>query len=161
MNQKFCHKCGAEMVESATFCPKCGEKSAVEFNAEPTPIQQYNMNLKTKKPKINIDFKKMAAHNIVPLVCLVAGVILFVIGIIESVPDPYLSSYGVHGVYEYFDVDVYNYNIEAELRSGEIAGAIVTKCVYIAVGLLISCLSLLKMNIFKVDEKSVEGGQLK
>ncbi len=39
----FCHKCGAQMVEGAAFCPKCGTKAVhTDDNQQPmntaTPI---------------------------------------------------------------------------------------------------------------------------
>jgi uncharacterized membrane protein YvbJ len=41
--EMFCHKCGAQMVEGAAFCPKCGTKAVhTDDNQQPmntaTPI---------------------------------------------------------------------------------------------------------------------------
>lgn len=47
---------------------------------------------------------------------------------------------------EYVGGDAYNFIIEAALRGGQISGAKVTKCVYVAVGTLISCIAAMKIN---------------
>lgn len=148
-NKKFCCKCGAELDANATFCPKCGEACNIPNSTEPTPIQQYNMNLKTNNGiKAKIDIKKTILNNIIPVACLAIGIILLIAGLGVSIPSDYISSYSMT---EYVGGDAYNFIIEAGLRGGRIAGAMITKCVYIAIGLLISCVAALKINVVKPD----------
>lgn len=148
INKKFCGKCGAEMTVMDTYCPVCGEKS--EGQVPPvgiSPIQQYNMNVQQKNPLADkIDIKKTILNNIIPVVCLVIGLILIIVGIGMDVPTSYISSYSMQ---EYVGGDAYNFIIEACLRGGRIAGAEISKCLYIVIGVLIACVSALKVNIVK------------
>lgn len=151
-DKKFCLKCGTELETTATFCPRCGERVAAQFAPEPTPIQQYNMNI---KPKANItskiDIKKTVLSNIIPVACLAIGIILLIAGLGVSIPSDYISSYSMT---EYVGGDAYNFIIEASLRGGQIAGAQMTKAIYIAVGLLIACVSALKINVVKPEKEN-------
>ena len=146
MNKKYCPRCGVELDLAATFCPKCGERMEASATGS-TPIQQYNANLAPRAPKAaKIDVKKTLLSNIVPVCCLIAGIALIVMGIGENVPTSYISSYSMH---EYVGGDAYNFIVEAGLRGGRIAGAMATKAIYIAVGLLISCISAMKIRVVK------------
>lgn len=151
-SKKFCHKCGLELEPNATFCPRCGEACNAQSSSEPTPIQQYNMNLNVQKGiKAKIDIKRTILSNVIPVACLVVGIILLIVGLGVSIPSDYISSYSMT---EYVGGDAYNFIIEASLRGGRIAGAMITKCIYIAVGLLISCVAALKINVVKPDHLS-------
>lgn len=146
-NKKFCSKCGAEMEPTATFCQSCGTPVAGQPAAEPTPIQQYNMNLNSKKGiAAKIDIKRTVLSNIIPVACLAVGIILLIIGCGIRIPSGYISSYSMT---EYVGGDAYNFIIEAAIRGGKIAGATVAKGLYIAIGLLIACISALKINVVK------------
>ena len=151
-NKKFCFKCGTELDINACFCPNCGEKCNAQVSSEPTPVEQYNMNV---KPKVNlkdkIDVKKTVLSNIIPVGCLVVGIIMFVVGLGISIPSDYISSYSM---VEYVGGDAYNFIIEACLRGGEIAAAQICKCIYIVGGLIISCISALKINVVKPTDKN-------
>lgn len=146
-NKKFCAKCGAEMTNMDTYCPNCGEKSESQAPMELSPIQQYNMNVKPKNPLADkIDIKKTILNNIIPFACLVIGLILIFVGVGFDVPTSYISSYSMQ---EYVGGDAYNFIIEASLRGGRIAGAEISKCLYIVIGVLVACVSALKVNIVK------------
>lgn len=147
MSNKFCLKCGAELGPIAIFCQKCGAPATNQATPEPTSIEQYNMNIKPKlKLTDKIDIKKTALSNIIPVVCLTIGVILLIAGLGARVPSDYISSYSMM---EYIGGDAYNFIIEAALRAGHIAGAETSKSICIAAGLLISCISALKINVVK------------
>lgn len=150
--KKFCLKCGTELESAATFCPRCGERVAAQPTLEPTPIQQYNMNIKPKAGIASkIDIKKTVMSNIIPVACFVIGIILLIAGLGVSIPSDYIGSYSMM---EYVGGDAYNYIIESSLRGGHIAGAQITKSIYIAIGLLISCISALKVNVVKPAEEN-------
>lgn len=151
--KKFCMKCGTELEGAATFCPRCGERvapQAPQAAQEPTPIQQYNMNIKPKiKITDKIDFKRTVLSNIIPVACLAIGIILVIVGMGIRIPSDYISSYSMT---EYVGGDAYNFIIESGIRGGQIAGAEITKGLYIAVGLLIACVSAMKVNIVKPEK---------
>lgn len=139
MSKKFCYKCGTELDFDASFCPKCGERYNTQGTNATPPIQQNNMNTQEKAEAV---IKKTGRSKAVPLVCLAIGFILFVVGLSVDIPSDYISSYGMT---EYVGGDAYNFIIEASLRGGRIAAALISKCIYISVGLLISCMSVLKI----------------
>ncbi len=146
-NKKFCFKCGTELDINASFCPQCGERCNTQAASEPTPIQQYNMNIKLKNgQKDKIDVKKTIMSNVIPVGCLAVGIIMLIVGIGISAPSDYISSYTMT---EYVGGYAYNYIIEACLRGGKIAAAQISKGIYICVGLLIACISALKINVVK------------
>lgn len=153
MNKKFCSKCGTELDLAAAFCPGCGEKCdapAADASAPiPTPIQQYNMNIAPKKAKI--DLKKTIGNNKIAVAFLVIGIIMIALGMSMSIPSGYISSYAMT---EYVGGDAYNFIIEACIRGGEIAGAQISRCVYICVGILVACVSALKINVVKPDDEN-------
>ena len=151
-NKKYCLKCETELEVTATFCPRCGERIADQPSPELTPIQQYNMNIKPKvKFSSKIDIKKTVLSNIIPVACLAIGIILLIVGMGMHIPSDYISSYSM---IEYVGGDAYNFIIEACLRGGHIAGAQITKGVYIAIGLLIACVSVLKINVVKPEKEN-------
>ena len=123
-SRKFCNKCGTELEVNAAFCPRCGERCEGQGVAEPSPIQQYNMNIKANTSlKDKIDVKKTILSNVIPVGCLVIGIILFIVGLGVSIPSDYISSYSMT---EYVGGDAYNFIIEASLRGGKIAAAQIT-----------------------------------
>lgn len=149
-SKKFCTKCGAELEMNEFFCQRCGEKSETQNFA--VPIQQYNMYIKPKRSlKDKIDVKKTVLSNIVPVVCLVVGIFLLIVGLGVSIPSDYISSYSMT---EYVGGDAYNFIVEASLRGGRIAATQISKGVYISVGLLIACISALKINIVKPSKEN-------
>lgn len=81
--------------------------------------------------------KKVA--GIIGLV-LVAVFLYFAIS--TPVPDKYISSWGSNKMTEYVGGDAYNYIIEASLRGGEIAGAIISKAIYYACAAILGVFSL-------------------
>ena len=149
MENKFCANCGGQMDAAATFCPHCG---AGQTPAAPTPIQQYNMAIKPKNSLASkIDIKATILSNIIPVACLVVGLVLLSAGLGTRIPSSYISSYSMT---EYVGGDAYNFIVEAALRGGKIAGATVTKSLYIAAGLVIACVSALKINVVKPEKEN-------
>ena len=149
-DKKFCPKCGAELDSATAFCPVCGEKIAAQAPSVPDPIQQYNAGIKPKlKITDKIDIKRTILTNIIPVACLAIGIILMIVGLGVSTPSSYISSYSMT---EYVGGDAYNFIIEASIRGGKIAGAMITQGIYIAVGLLIACTSALKINVVKPEK---------
>ena len=151
-DKKFCLKCGTELEVTATFCPRCGEAVAAQPVPGPTPIQQYNMNI---KPKASIggkiDIKRTVLSNIIPVACLAIGIILLIVGMGIRIPSDYISSYSMT---EYVGGDAYNFIIESGIRGGQIAGAQISKGIYIAAGLLIACVSAMKINVVKPEKEN-------
>lgn len=151
-NKKFCFKCGTELDVNASFCPNCGEKCNAQVSSESTPIEQYNMNIKQKvNLKDKIDVKKTVLSNVIPVGCLAVGIIMLIVGLGIIVPSDYISSYSMT---EYVGGDAYNFIIEACLRGGKIAAAQISKGIYIGGGLIIACMSALKINVVKPTKEN-------
>ena len=172
-NKIFCVNCGAELEVGAAFCMNCGtaqvapvaaSEAPAEASAQPIPgaapvqpgpsfnaIQQYNMNVKPKK-KIGdiIDIKRTVLNNIVPVACLVIGIVLIFVGLGVRTPSSYISSYAMT---EYVGGDAYNFIIEACMRGGRIGGAVAAKAVYICAGFVVACMSALKINVIKPEKE--------
>ena len=149
-NNKICLKCGAVLETSATFCPRCGERFATQSTVETTPVQPYVMNAKPNNhPAEKTDIKKTVLCNIIPIICLITGIILIIVGVNVGIPSDYISSYSM---IEYVGGDAYNFIIEACIRGGQIAGATVTQALYTTVGILIACISALKIKIVKTEK---------
>ena len=144
---KYCSKCGKEIMDEAVICPGCGERCNEQGASTPASIQPGNTSIGVNNnPKNKANIKKTILSNIIPALFLVVGMLLFVEGLDLGVPSSYLYS---SGVTEYVGGDAYNYIIEASLRGGEIAAAEISKCVNVSVGLLIACVSALKLKIVK------------
>lgn len=135
---RFCGVCGTPVKEAQAFCGKCGAPTDAQTPPESTPAQ----------PKPNsVNVKKTLLINAVPLIALIAVLVLLFVGLDTYIPSDYLG----YGVTEYVGGDAYNYIMEASLRGGRIAGAMATKALYTAVGLLISCVSALKLRLIRND----------
>lgn len=149
MNQRFCHKCGAQLAPSDSFCIKCGESCSAQKDPEPMSFSQpsfYAMPPKSVKGKINI--KKTLLSNIIPLACFAIGIFLIFMGLDVYIPSGYISSYTMT---EYVGGDAYNYIIEANIRGGEIAAAEISGVILLCSGLIIACMAALKTKIIKND----------
>ena len=99
------------------------------------------------------DKKRTAA-----LVVIAAGIILIIAGLIIAVPGDHLTTYerlggsdGYSYIREYVGGDAYNYITGASLVAGHISGTIAMKAIFIAVGVLISCIGLLAF-VFITDQ---------
>lgn len=150
--KKFCPKCGMEMEPEATFCPRCGECINGQPYQAPTPIQQYNAQVTAKSGlAAKIDFKKTIMSNLVAVICLGIGLTLFFVGVVWPTTSRYINSYAMT---EYVGGDAYNFIIEACLRGGRIAGEMICKGILIAVGLLIGCISAMKINFVKPEQEN-------
>lgn len=143
-NKMFCNMCGTELSADATYCHECGKKFEVS-NVKHNNIDGAQNDKEKEINKSEINIGDIVLLNIIPAICFIIGIILFIIGLCIEVPSDSISSYSVS---KYINGDAYNYMIEASLRGGKIAGVMISKCVYIVIGLLISCISSLK---FKID----------
>lgn len=132
---KYCAKCGKELMDEAVICPDCGERCNGECVSNPT-----------NKRIVKVNIKKTLISNIIPMLFLVVGLLMVIEGVDLGVPSDYLYS---SGVTEYVGGDAYNYIIEASLRGGRIAAAEISKCINISSGLLIACMSALKLKVVK------------
>ena len=99
------------------------------------------------------DKKRTAA-----LVVIAAGIILIIAGLIIAVPGDHLTTYerlggsdGYSYIREYVGGDAYNYITGASLVAGHISGTMAMKAIFIAVGVLISCIGLLAF-VFITDQ---------
>ena len=84
------------------------------------------------------------------LVVIAAGIILITAGLMITVPGDYLTTYerlggsnGYSYIREYVGGDAYNYITGASLVAGHISGTMAMKAVFIAVGVLVTCMGLL------------------
>lgn len=75
---------------------------------------------------------------------IIIGVLLILNGINMSIPES-----NAYGAQEYVGGDAYNYMIEASLRGGQIAGATISKSIYIVGGVIVSTIFAFKY----IDEK--------
>jgi len=101
---------------------------------------------------IEIDVKNTIQKNIISMICMAVGIVLLIVGLSKSIPTSYIGSYGYT---EYVGGDAYNIIIEAALRSGRISGAIISKSLYTCVGILITCMSGLKINLVKRSKEVI------
>ncbi|MBQ8324491.1 MAG: hypothetical protein IJX82_05020 [Clostridia bacterium] len=77
---------------------------------------------------------------------ILIGIVLLVVGLVLEVPSDELSYYGTSDrskIEEYVGGDAYNYIIGASLVGSQIAGRMIQKAIYTAVGALIICLGIL------------------
>ena len=136
MEPKFCPKCGTPIPEGQSFCPNC---ATVVSN----PAEQPTQNT-VKKP--SIDIKATVLANIIPLVIAALGLIIYFYGTSVSIPS---STFSFSSIKEYVGGDAYNAIIEASIRGGRIAGAKTEAALFQCTGLLMTAISLLKLNIKK------------
>ncbi len=124
-----CTSCGAQILEGQEFCSKCGGAvPGVEGG---------------KSGRVNV--KKTILTNIIPLICLIIGIIMLIIGLGNS----YYNDYIYHAT-EYVGGDAYNYIIESNFQSALNIINCIEEHLYIAVGVLVGCMSLLKMKLVRV-----------
>lgn len=96
----------------------------------------------TMKTTIKTAIKQALPMSAITAPLAIAGVIFFIIGINQEIPD-----HRIWWAKEYVGGDAYNYIIEASIRGGEIAGAMVTKAIYIVFGSFLEILSI-SLSIF-------------
>ena len=127
-NKNYCNRCGTKLESGAFFCKNCGEG----YSAPISPL----LRGYRKQHKLTIE-----RSNILPIVCLVIGIIMILTGFDINIP-----SEKIYNATEYVGGDAYNYIIKSNFLSNSIAVAQITKCIYISIGLLIACMSALKIN---------------
>jgi hypothetical protein len=79
----------------------------------------------------------------IPFWFFVIGAILTIVGLVYPVPSREFSFYAIT---EYVGGDAYNASIEAAIRGGEIAGAQMAKAMYICGGVILTALSIYKIQ---------------
>ena len=82
---------------------------------------------------------------------LLLGIGFVIMGVSVEIPSRQIDTYLVE---QYVGGDAYNYQIEASILGGEIAGANISRTIYIAVGALISLISCLALA-FKPARASI------
>lgn len=90
--------------------------------------------------------KKKKDMDIIMIILLILGAILILIGLFYNIPSREFNFYSIE---EYVGGDAYNGIIEASIRGGEIAGATMSKNLYICSGSIIMALGLLKLKFKK------------
>jgi hypothetical protein len=92
----------------------------------------------------------------IAIIGLLAGLALVIVSFTVKIPDSTISMYGGRsggGYKEYVGGDAYNIQIEAAIRSGEIAGTTSAKAIYLAGGAIIIIHSLLALG------SAIDGGR--
>jgi hypothetical protein len=85
----------------------------------------------------------------IAIIGLLVGLALVIVSFTVKIPDGIISMYGSRsdgGYKEYVGGDAYNIQIEATVRSGEIAGATSAKATYLAGGAIILIQSLFLLS---------------
>lgn len=82
--------------------------------------------------------------KVVSAIGIIISVTLLIIGVLTKIPEKRISSFSTKddGYTEYVGGDAYNYQIEASLRGGQIAGARTERAVYISMSGLIFIISM-------------------
>lgn len=75
--------------------------------------------------------------DIISIVFIVIGIILLLVGLFTDVPS---KEFSFNVIRKYVGGDAYNAIIEASVRGGIIAGAVISKAVYVTGGLILTCL---------------------
>ena len=91
----------------------------------------------------NVIQDKNKTNDAIMKLLIVGGIILVIIGIAQEIPSRELSFSTLN---EYVGGDAYNAIIEASIKGGEIAGAMITKALYICSGFIITALGCSKIR---------------
>ena len=93
------------------------------------------------------------------LVVIAAGIILITAGLMIAVPGDYLTTYeslggkdGYSYIREYVGGDAYNYIMGASLVAGHISGTMAMKAVFIAVGVLVTCMGFWPLPLSPISQ---------
>lgn len=89
------------------------------------------------------------------IIGIILGFVLIYLSFSTTIPPKIISTYGLRGDegYErYVNGDAYNFQIEASLRGGEIAGAIASKAIYLASGLILCSGSFIALSFAQQDK---------
>ena len=134
---------------------KNNKKSVNDNNTEYKNVFEDNKKKKRKWKKTNftryeIKYPPIRREKIsyskrgVSVIGIIIAVILFIAGIFTEVPSKLIEPYNLtdNGYEEYVGGDAYNYQIEASLRGGVIAGTKTQKAIYISMSCLILIISL-------------------
>lgn len=103
--------------------------------------------------------RKMASYLMLGI-----GALCLIIGLVFPLPGEHLTTYsslandaGSFYIEEYVGGDAYNYIIGASVLAGHIAGAMMTKSLFIVTGLLLLCAGCLALA-FLADKKKQDDG---
>ena len=86
----------------------------------------------------NIETKK---RDVVTIILFAVGAILILMALSIEIPS---NEFSFVDIKEYVGGDAYNAMIEASIRSGEIAGARISKAVYMCSGIIVMAISSLR-----------------
>ncbi len=116
-------------------------------------MEENKSNLEPKKQKNPFSTYKLW------LIMIIAGIVFLILGFCTKIPSTELSTYSLDDKYEveeYFNGDVYNYIIAAEICAGELVSATIEKYVSISIGALLTTLGLIMLLKGKRQEEEKE-----
>ncbi len=131
----YCNKCNAEIIPVNGKCPICG------LNLKDLELDSDANN----NENINDIYN---SRDYVKIFLIIVGIILIILGINFEVPS---REFNIYKITEYVGGDAFNGIIEASIRGGEIAGAMITKAICICSGFIIIALGCLKSKTNKID----------
>lgn len=145
----FCTNCGNAMEADDKFCTNCGfnPNQVVEPTPKvaPTPVVENTPVAPSNSTQSSgFDAQSFISRNITALPLLIIGALLIIVGIIIVIPDRSFSFYFIE---EYVGGDAYNAMIEASLRGGEIAGAMISKAVCICSGIITAAIGFVNLKL--------------
>ncbi len=126
-----CSSCNTSNNIKREYCFMCGKE--FETNSEEILLERELNKNRAHKKIWNI------ISILVILITLIAGVFLLQTGLSYEIPSREFSMYMIE---EYVGGDAYNGIIEASVRGGEIAGAIMAKSIYICSGIVTISIAL-------------------
>ena len=170
MGLRVCPNCGSSYMEMGQEkleeCSNCGFSFTAAINKPPLPVssapKQADTTVDTSSEHKQ---KKTPNSRTIAYIVIAIGIVLVCIGLLLQVPSKELTTYsfmedsGYSVIEEYVGGDAYNYIIGAALVAGEIAGVMIQKAIFISIGLLISCIGLLKCTRQDNEKKNVPDSQ--
>ncbi len=79
---------------------------------------------------------------------LVFAIVFLILALNMKIPEREINYYGVE---KYVGGDAYNYQIEASLRGGEIAGAQITRAIYYGIAAILGVISIALLDSVSSD----------
>lgn len=153
--------------EKLQECSNCGFSFTTTINKPPLPVPPAPKQVANPvDTPIEQKQKRTANSRTTAYIVIAIGIVLVCIGLLLQVPSKELTTYsfmedsGYSVIEEYVGGDAYNYIIGAALVAGEIAGVMIQKAIFISVGLLISCIGLLKCTRHDNEKKNVPDTQV-
>lgn len=170
MGLRVCPNCGSQYMEMGQEelqeCSNCGFSFTIAINKPPLPVSPAPKQADTAVDTSEHNQKRTPNSRTTAYIVIAIGIILVFIGLFLQVPSKELTTYsfmkdsGYSVIEEYVGGDAYNYIIGAALVAGEIAGVMIQKAIFISIGLLISCIGLLKCTHHDKENKNVPDSQV-